>query len=124
MPALKYTHVHGSSHVEIYPTLDEAIRSAVYAADNGSEALDYIEYQGYRYSWGDPEVERVDAEIRRREKEAEKNWVKPTHIVQIQDLGGHWYELGRGQGDEVSKLLKEAALAVPPERIKSVKCRW
>lgn len=43
MIVLKWAWVYGSLHVEEFDSLDEAVRSAVYAAEAGDESLDYIE---------------------------------------------------------------------------------
>ena len=91
MKAIKWYCQFGGLHGEAFATVDEAVRSAIRASEDGDESLVCIETEdGERLEWGHPTLIKIEREI-------EQGWrsIKPdpetlTYDVKAQAPDGEW----------------------------------
>lgn len=91
--AVKWAWRYYALGAVVYDTLDEAIESAIYAADAGAEALDCIEYEGERITTADPRYRVVQRRIHEAEEAARRDRTLPTHRVDAKHPDGEWVPL-------------------------------
>ena len=97
--AIKWAWRYHSLGAEVFDTLDEAIRSAIAASDNGDEALQCIEHDGELIDWDHP---LMQAEEDRRDAEYDARPIGPTVAVveAIPPGESNWVMLGSFETEE------------------------
>lgn len=88
--AVKWAWHHYSMECEVYDSLDEAIESAIWAEEAGSEALDCIEHGGERISWDHPAMEAVRQRIRVEDEKRRARARPATHVIEVRHPDCRW----------------------------------
>jgi hypothetical protein len=116
MKALKFAWRYGSLYVMKFECFEDAVEDAILAADEGAEALDHIEYNGKRYTFGSPEVKDIEERLK-GERDNEPSVPTPWK-VEISD-GEKWALNDFYSDTEVGNVMLEWESLVGADRVRA-----
>lgn len=118
MKAIKWYYRYSELCGEAFETVDEAVRSAIHASEDGTESLACIETEdGERIESGHPTFIKIRREI-------EQMWASgtpdptPTHYVKAQAPDGEWAVIESATTEaDAAKCRDELAAVIGADRV-------
>lgn len=117
--AVKWAMRYFSREVDVYDSLEEAVESAVWASEAGSEAMEFIEWEGKRITMGHPAFQAIERKIREEEEREEVQRRPATHVLEVKHPDGKWVSVyASSSADRLQESLEDYSAAVGAERVR------